>query len=77
VRHVRALNAGWETVCLTQHNSDYCVDGSFAEYMIGNAAYVGRMPQSHFAALAPILCAGFAKGIKNTETKPGDWLAIF
>ena len=31
-----------------------------------------------FAALAPILCAGVTtyKGIKETEARPGEWLAI-
>lgn len=70
---------GWETLCEQQHNSGYSVNGSFAEYAIGNAAYVGRLPQNpDFAALAPILCAGVTtyKGIKETEARPGEWLAI-
>jgi propanol-preferring alcohol dehydrogenase len=70
---------GWETLCLKQHNSGYGVNGTFAEYAIGSAAYVGRLP-SHpdFAALAPILCAGVTtyKGIKETEVRPGEWLAV-
>jgi propanol-preferring alcohol dehydrogenase len=59
--------------------SGYTVNGSFAEYAIGNADYVGRLPdKADFAAMAPILCAGVTtyKGIKETEAKPGDWLAI-
>jgi propanol-preferring alcohol dehydrogenase len=70
---------GWETLCEQQHNSGYGVDGSFAEYAIGSAAYVGRLPADpDFAALAPILCAGVTtyKGIKETETRPGEWIAI-
>lgn len=70
---------GWETLCEQQHNSGYGVNGSFAEYAIGNAAYVGRLPQNpDFAALAPILCAGVTtyKGIKETEARPGEWIAI-
>src|SRR5215470_11966809 len=35
---------GWETLCESQHNSGYSVNGSFAEYAIGSAAYVGRLP---------------------------------
>src|SRR6476659_3206424 len=31
---------GWETLCAAQHNSGYSVNGSFAEYAIGSAAYV-------------------------------------
>lgn len=70
---------GWETLCEQQHNSGYGVDGSFAEYAIGAANYVGRLPANpDFAALAPILCAGVTtyKGIKETEARPGEWIAI-
>jgi propanol-preferring alcohol dehydrogenase len=71
--------AGWETLCEAQHNSGYSVDGAFAEYVIGSAAYVARLPdRADFMAMAPILCAGVTtyKGIKETEAKPGQWLAI-
>jgi hypothetical protein len=57
----------------------YSVDGAFAEYVIGSAEYVGRLPdRPDFAAMAPILCAGVTtyKGIKETDTRPGHWLAI-
>lgn len=70
---------GWETLCPAQHNSGYSVNGSFAEYAIGAAPYVGRLPRNaDFAEIAPILCAGVTtyKGIKETEAKPGEWLAI-
>lgn len=70
---------GWETLCEAQHNSGYSVNGAFAEYVIGSAAYVARLPdRADFAAMAPILCAGVTtyKGIKETEAKPGQWLAI-
>jgi alcohol dehydrogenase, propanol-preferring len=70
---------GWETLCERQHNSGYNVNGSFAEYALGAAAYVGHLPEkADFAALAPILCAGVTtyKGIKETEARPGEWLAI-
>jgi propanol-preferring alcohol dehydrogenase len=70
---------GWETLCESQHDTGYSVDGTFAEYAIGSAAYVARLPEDpDFAALAPILCAGVTtyKGIKETEAKPGQWLAV-
>jgi propanol-preferring alcohol dehydrogenase len=70
---------GWETLCERQHNSGYGLNGTFAEYAIGSAAYVARLPHKpDFVAMAPILCAGVTtyKGIKETDTKPGDWLAI-
>ena len=70
---------GWETLCEAQHMSGYTVNGSFAEYAIGAADYVARLPKNgDFAALAPILCAGVTtyKGIKETEAHPGEWIAI-
>jgi propanol-preferring alcohol dehydrogenase len=70
---------GWETLCPSQRNSGYGVNGSFAEYAIGSAAYVGRLPaRPDFAALAPILCAGVTtyKGIKEADVRPGEWIVI-
>ncbi|HME22430.1 MAG TPA: alcohol dehydrogenase AdhP [Acetobacteraceae bacterium] len=70
---------GWDALCLAQRNSGYAVNGSFAEYAIGTAAYVGRLPKNpNFAAIAPILCAGVTtyKGIKETEARPGEWIVI-
>ena len=70
---------GWETLCPSQHNSGYGVNGSFAEYAIGSAAFVGRLPdRPDYRALAPILCAGVTtyKGIKETDVRPGEWIVI-
>lgn len=70
---------GWDALCSAQRNSGYTVNGSFAEYAIGSAAYVGRLPRNaDFVGLAPILCAGVTtyKGIKETEAKAGEWIAI-
>jgi propanol-preferring alcohol dehydrogenase len=70
---------GWETLCARQHNTGYGVDGGYAEYMLASAKYAARLPSVVSPAqIAPILCAGVTtyKGIKETDTKPGDWLAI-
>jgi propanol-preferring alcohol dehydrogenase len=71
--------SGWETLCESQRCSGYSVDGTFAEYTLGTAAYLARLPANvDFAAIAPILCAGVTtyKGIKETEARPGEWIAI-
>jgi propanol-preferring alcohol dehydrogenase len=70
---------GWETLCAAQRNSGYSINGTFAEYAIGSASYVARLPpQPDFAMLAPLLCAGVTtyKGIKETEARPGQWIVI-
>jgi len=70
---------GWDALCPYQRNSGYAVNGSFAEYVIGSAPFVGRLPNNvDFAAMAPMLCAGVTtyKGVKETEAKPGQWPVI-
>ncbi len=70
---------GWETLCESQQNGGYSVDGGFAEYVIADARYVGKLPaNTNFLQMAPILCAGVTvyKGLKQTEVKPGEWVAI-
>ena len=60
-------------------NSGYSVNGSFAEYVLADANYVGIIPESvDSIEIAPVLCAGVTvyKGLKMTDTKPGDWVVI-
>lgn len=69
----------WETLCPEQHNTGYSVNGSFAEYVVADANYVGILPDKlSFVEVAPVLCAGVTvyKGLKMTDTKPGDWVVI-
>src|SRR5580704_17053580 len=71
--------AGWETLCPEQRTSGYSVNGTFAQYALGTAAYLARLPAGvEFNEIAPILCAGVTtyKAIKETEARPGEWLAI-
>lgn len=70
---------GWETLCDTKQNGGYSVDGGFAEYVIADSRYVAHFPANiNFTEMAPIICAGVTvyKGIKETEAKPGEWIAI-
>lgn len=71
--------SGWETLCEAQQNTGYSVNGGFAEYVLADANYVGRLPANvDFVKIAPVLCAGVTvyKGLKVTGTKPGDWVVI-
>ena len=77
--HCEHCYGGWETLCEQQQNTGYSVNGGFAEYVIANPDYVGHLPKNlGFVELAPILCAGVTvyKGLKVTDTKPGDWVVI-
>lgn len=77
--HCDHCYAGWETLCKEQQNSGYSVNGSFAEYCLADGEYVGVIPDGvDLIEIAPILCAGVTvyKGLKMTEAKTGDWVAI-
>jgi alcohol dehydrogenase, propanol-preferring len=70
---------GWETLCEHQHNTGYSCDGGFAEYVIANERFAAKLPNNiDYARMAPILCAGVTtyKGLKETEARPGEWVAI-
>jgi alcohol dehydrogenase, propanol-preferring len=77
--HCEYCLSGWETLCLDQKNSGYSVNGSFAQYALAQADYLGRVPKNlSFVDAAPILCAGVTtyKGLKETEARPGEWVVI-
>jgi len=38
--------SGWETLCESQQNAGYTVDGSFGEYMLVNTRFAARIPQA-------------------------------
>ncbi len=70
---------GWETLCEHQQMTGYTVNGGYAEYVLADANYVGRLPDNlEWGPAAPVLCAGVTvyKGLKETEAKPGQWVAI-
>lgn len=70
---------GWETLCPAQHNTGYSVNGTYAQYVLANADYVGHLPHgANMEEIAPILCAGVTtyKGLKETKARAGQWVAI-
>jgi propanol-preferring alcohol dehydrogenase len=70
---------GWETLCPNQKNGGYSVDGSFGQYMLVDSRYAPLIPDGvDLAGVAPILCAGVTvyKGLKMTDTKPGEWVLV-
>lgn len=77
--HCRHCVSGWETICAEQQNTGYSVNGGFADYVLADPNYLGHIPDGlEFAPAAPILCAGVTvyKGLKETEARPGQTVAI-
>ena len=77
--HCRHCLASWETLCDSQKNTGYSINGGFAEYVLADPNYVGHLPDGlDWDTAAPILCAGVTvyKGLKETDTKPGDTVVI-
>ncbi len=70
---------GWETLCASQSNTGYSVNGTFAQFGLADPDFVAGLPDSlDFGPAAPVLCAGVTvyKGLKETEVRPGEWVAI-
>jgi len=77
--HCQHCLAGWETLCEQQQNTGYSVNGGFADYVIADPDFVGHLPANvGFVEVAPVLCAGVTvyKGLKMTDARPGEWVAI-
>jgi propanol-preferring alcohol dehydrogenase len=75
-----ACTSGWETLCEQQRNTGYSVPGGYAEYVLGSAAFVGKVPDSIDPLdAAPLTCAGVTtyKAVKVSKARPSDLVAIF
>jgi propanol-preferring alcohol dehydrogenase len=72
--------SGWETLCESQQNTGYSIDGGFAEYAKAHASHVVSVPEGvdPFDA-APLTCAGVTtyKAVKVSRAKPADLVAIW
>ena len=72
--------SGWETLCESQLNTGYSIDGGFAEYAKACARYVVEVPPEIDAFdAAPLTCAGVTtyKAVKVSGAKPADLVAIW
>lgn len=77
--HCEYCLSAWETVCAKAQFGGYTRNGGFAEYIVADPNYVARIPAGLAARdAAPLICAGITtyKGIKVTEARPGEWIAI-
>ena len=77
--HCEYCLKAWETVCPEAEFGGYTKNGGFAEYLLADPNYVAHIPVGLTALeAAPLICAGVTtyKGIKMTEARPGEWIAI-
>jgi len=72
--------SGWETLCESQQNMGYSIDGGFGEYATAYARYVVPVPEGlNSIDAAPLTCAGVTtyKAVKVAGTRPSDLVAVF
>jgi alcohol dehydrogenase, propanol-preferring len=72
--------SGWETLCLSQRNTGYSIDGGFAEYVRADARFVVKVPTGiDPVEAAPLTCAGVTtyKAVKVSGARPSDLVAVF
>ena len=70
---------GWETLCLSQRNTGYSVDGGYAEYFLAEAAFAAPVPDGiDPREAAPLTCAGVTtyKALKVGNVRPGDLVVV-
>jgi propanol-preferring alcohol dehydrogenase len=76
----RYCNSGRETLCAAQLNMGYAMNGSFAEYALGFARHVVRVPDGISSAdAAPLTCAGVTtyKAVKVSAATSSSLVAVF
>lgn len=72
--------SGWETLCESQKNMGYSMDGTFGEYAVAYARYVVKVPDGVDPLdAAPLTCAGVTtyKAVKVAGTRSSDLVAVF
>jgi propanol-preferring alcohol dehydrogenase len=77
--HCEYCLSNWETVCANAKFGGYTQNGGFAEYILADPNYVAHIPAGlDPKAAAPLICAGLTsyKGIKETQARPGEWVAV-
>jgi len=76
----RYCNSGRETLCPNQLNMGYALNGAFAEYALGYARHIVRVPDGVSSADAsPLTCAGVTtyKAVKDSGATSASLVAVF
>jgi propanol-preferring alcohol dehydrogenase len=74
-----ACLSGWETLCPKQQMTGYTVDGSYAEKVVADGRYVGKIPDGlDLAEISPHFCAGVTtyKAVKVGGAAPDKTVLI-
>jgi propanol-preferring alcohol dehydrogenase len=72
--------SGRETLCLNQQMTGYTVNGSYADYAVADASFVGHVPDGLDPLdAAPLTCAGVTtyKAVKVSGARSSDLVAVF
>src|SRR5262249_52410823 len=75
----RHCNSGWETLCESQVNTGYGMNGGFAEYAVGYARHVVRGPDGIDSVdAAPLTCAGGTtyKAVKLSGARSSSLVSV-
>ena len=78
--HCSYCMTGWETLCESQQNSGYSINGAWAEYAVADDRYVVKVPDEVTSRdAAPLSCAGLTtfKAVKVSRIQPGETAAVF
>src|SRR4051812_36351513 len=78
--HCRYCQGGWETLCESQLNMGYFMDGSYAEYVKGKMRHVVKVPDGMDPIdAAPLTCAGVTtyKAVKVSGARPATLTAVW
>jgi len=78
--HCRYCNDGWETLCCSQSNMGYFMQGAYAEYVRAYSRHVVKVPDGvDPGAAAPLTCAGVTtyKAVKVSGVRPAQLCAVF
>ena len=72
--------SGWETLCPNARYTGYTVNGGFADYVVAESSFVGRVPDAVDPLdAAPLTCAGVTtyKAVKVSGARSSDLVAVF
>ncbi len=71
--------SGWETLCESQQNTGYSIDGGYAQYAVAAARFAVAVPEGVDPTdAAPLTCAGVTtyKAVKVSGARSGDLVSV-